>query len=150
CQWLPAMTATPPMSYPISVRTACDLSRQLCDCQQDCGDSARHERWVVVLGLGRSGFPASSPGSAGEVHVDPAGVARVGLEVVVEPAQVLLPQQRQHPLAELARALAVDDLDHGGPGARRFEQGATDRPVDVTVAAEDRVQVQREHGAPLT
>jgi len=89
------------------------------------------------------------PATSSQVDQDPAGVGRVGLHADVELLDVLLRQHGQHPLLQLARALARDDLDDVDPGGGGLEEGLAQREVDVAVVAEDRVQIQREQDNPL-
>src|SRR5215468_6111493 len=96
---------------------------------------------AVTAGAG----PALSPP---EVDEEPPEVLGVLLDAVVERPDLLLLQEPEHPLLELPRALARDDLNE----RRLLRHGLVDdrlqRPVDVLPAVVDVVQVELQlHGA---
>src|SRR5487761_1512874 len=82
-----------------------------------------------------------------EVDEHPAEVLGVLLHPVVQRLDLLLVQEPQHPLLQLARALARDDLDERSLLLNRLVDDRPQGPVDVTPAVVDVVQVQLElHG----
>src|SRR5262244_465849 len=89
--------------------------------------------------------PALSPP---EMDEEPPEVPGVLLDAVVERPDLLLLQEPEHPLLELPRALARDDLHQGGLLRHGLVDDRLQGPVDVLPAVVDVVQVELQlHGA---
>src|SRR6202161_342389 len=79
-----------------------------------------------------------------EVDEDAAAVLGVLLDPVLEGLDLLLFQEPEHVLLELARALARDDLHERGLGPDRLVDDVPQGAVDVVAVVVDVVQVQLE------
>src|SRR5262249_38123493 len=89
--------------------------------------------------------PVSSPP---EMDEEPPEVPGVLLDAVVERLDLLLLQESEHPLLELPRALARDDLNERGLLRHGLVDDRLQGPVDVLPAVVDVVQVELQlHGA---
>src|SRR6185437_3657541 len=89
--------------------------------------------------------PARSPP---EVDEEPPEVLGVLLDAVVERLDLFLLQEPEHPLLELPRALARDDLNKRGLLGHGLVDDRLQGPVDVLPAVVDVVQVELQlHGA---
>src|SRR5215468_8770121 len=81
---------------------------------------------------------------------EPAEVLGVLLDAMVERLDLLLLQEPEHPLLELPRALARDDLNERGLLRHRLVDDRLQGPVDVLPTVVDVVQVELQlHGAVL-
>src|SRR4249919_1979191 len=79
---------------------------------------------------------------------DPAEVLRVFLDSVIQLLDLLLLQESEHPLLELPRAFARDDLNDGGFLRHGLVDDRVQGPVDVLTTVVDVVQVELQlHGA---
>src|SRR2546421_7735117 len=83
-----------------------------------------------------------------EMDEEPTEVLGVLLDAVVERLDLFLLQEPEHPLLELPRALARDDLNERGLLRHGLVDDRLQGPVDVLPAVVDVVQVQLQlHGA---
>src|SRR5215472_780890 len=92
----------------------------------------------------RHGHDVAGRSLPAEVDEDPAEVFGVLLDAVVQRLDLLLLQEPEHVLLELAGALARDDLDQRRLLPDRLVHDVAQRPVDVPAAVVDVVQVERE------
>src|SRR5262245_49135347 len=85
-----------------------------------------------------------------EMDEEPPEVLGVFLYAMVERLDLLLLQEPEHPLLELPRALAWDDLNERGFLRHRLVDDRLQGPVDVLPGVVDVVQVELQlHGAVL-
>src|SRR5262249_38214230 len=113
------------------------------------------------LGIRPPITPSASPGAVGrrrlrpvlsppEMDEEPPEVLGVLLDAMVERLDLLLLQEPEHPLLELPRALARDDLHERGLLRHRLVDDRLQGPVDVLPTVVDVVQVELQlHGAVL-
>src|SRR5258706_7081401 len=82
-----------------------------------------------------------------EVDKQPAPVLGVLLHAVIQRLDLLLVEEPQYPLLQLARALTRNDLHQRRLLGHRLVDDPAQRPVDVLAPVEDVVQVELElHG----
>src|SRR6516162_6279845 len=79
-----------------------------------------------------------------EMYEQPAVVLGVLLDPVVQGLDLFLIEKPEHPLFQLARALARDDFDHRRLLRHRLVNDGVQRPVNVIAPVVDVVQVQLE------
>src|SRR5215469_16113390 len=81
------------------------------------------------------------------MHKDPAEVLGILLHPVIESLDLLLVEEPEDVLLQLARALARDDLDQRGLRPHGLVDDSSQRAVDVLAAVVDVMQVELEfHG----
>src|SRR3954463_9571745 len=99
-----------------------------------------------VVTRSRAGPDVSAAAGArpAEVDEEPAPVVAVLLDPVVQRLDLLLFEEPQHLLLQLAGALAGDDLDRRGLLGDGLVDDAAQGPVDLLALVEDVVQVQLE------
>src|SRR5438874_8062598 len=77
-----------------------------------------------------------------EVHEHPTEVVGVLLHPVIERLDLLLVEEPQHSLLQLAGSLARNDLDQLGLLGDRLVDDPAQRPVDLAAAVVDVMQVE--------
>src|SRR5262249_46892284 len=144
----PAVSSMPGSTAVATARAAAETATRSRKCMRQSwhsgADHAIGGPWRRTGGGGGCGSVLSPP----EMDEEPPEVPGVLLDAVVERLDLLLLQEPEHPLLELPRALARDDLNERGLLRHGLVDDRLQGPVDVLPAVVDVVQVELQlHGA---
>src|SRR5215467_3781444 len=144
----PAVSSMPGSTAVATARAAAETATRSRKCMRQSwhsrADHAIGGPWRRTGGGGGCGSVLSPP----EMDEEPPEVPGVFLDAMVERLDLLLLQEPEHPLLELPRALARDDLNQRSLLRHRLVDDRLQGPVDVLPAVVDVVQVEFQlHGA---